>query len=160
MGRPGAKGSHDFSRAHHDEDAAVTLLNDIRTVFDDRGVDRLPSAMLVADLVAMDDAMWADWRGLRDDQQPRRLSQGELARLLAPFGIRPRSIWPRRRTRPPRAGKGTGESNSRERGTSSAIQAAHRHNLPKTTSYETSQSSHPAPTLCRCAGPTLEGVVT
>jgi hypothetical protein len=100
------KAAIEFSRAHHDEDAAVTLLNDIRLVFDDRGADRLPSATLVEDLVAMDDALWADWRGLRDDQQPRRLSQGELARLLAPFEIRPRSIWPRRRDPATKSRKG------------------------------------------------------
>jgi Protein of unknown function (DUF3631) len=46
----------------------------------------------------MDDAPWGEWRGLHDDQQSRKLSQGELARLLAPFWIRPRTIWPLRRT--------------------------------------------------------------
>jgi Protein of unknown function (DUF3631) len=86
-----------FARAHRDEDAAVTLLNDILGVFDDLGVDRLTSAKLVEELVAMDDAGWAEWRGLEDNQQPRQLAQGELARLLAPFGIRPRTVWPQRR---------------------------------------------------------------
>jgi Protein of unknown function (DUF3631) len=96
----------EFSRAHHDEDAAVVLLNDIRTVFNDLGVDRISSANLVAELVGMDDGLWADWRGLRDDQQPRRLSQGELARLLAPFSIRPRTIWPQRRNQKSKSAKG------------------------------------------------------
>ena len=96
----------DFSRAHRDEDAQVTLLNDICHVFNDLGADRLASKTLVAGLVEMDDALWADWRGLRDDQQPRRLSQGELARLLAPFGIRPRTIWPRQRNRGTKSAKG------------------------------------------------------
>ena len=86
-----------FARSHHDEDASVLLLADIRKVFDAHGADRIASATLVAKLVEMDDSMWSEWRGLRDDQQPRRLSQGELARLLAPFGIKPRSIWPLRR---------------------------------------------------------------
>jgi hypothetical protein len=96
VGRPRAR-SRNFARAHRDEDAAVTLLNDILGVFDDLGVDRLTSAKLVEELVAMDDAGWAEWRGLEDNQQPRQLSQGELARLLAPFGIRPRTVWPQRR---------------------------------------------------------------
>jgi Protein of unknown function (DUF3631) len=100
------KAAVDFSHAYRDEDAAVTLLQDIRAVFDSLGVDRLSSARLVAELVGMEDAGWADWRGLRDDQQPRRLSQGELARLLAPFGIRPRSIWPRRRNQDSKSRKG------------------------------------------------------
>ena len=76
MGRPSNRGGYIFSQTHRDEDAAVTLLNDIRHVFNDLGVDRLASATLVAELIGMDDALWADWRGLRDDQQPRRLSQG------------------------------------------------------------------------------------
>ena len=46
----------------------------------------------------MDDASWSEWRGVRDVQQPRPLSQGELALLLRPFRIRPRTIWPRRAT--------------------------------------------------------------
>jgi Protein of unknown function (DUF3631) len=53
---------------------------------------------LAAELDAIDDAPWSEWRGLRDDQQPRRLSPGELAKMLAPFGIRPRTIWPLGRT--------------------------------------------------------------
>ena len=95
-----------FSQTHRDEDAAVILLNDIRDVFNRLNVDRLHSVTLVADLIGMDDALWADWRGLRDDQQPRFLSQGELARLLAPFGIRPRTIWPQRRKQGTRSRKG------------------------------------------------------
>ena len=95
-----------FSRAHRDEDAAVILLNDIRLVFNDHDVDRLTSATLVEELVGMDDSMWSEWRGRHDDQQPRQLSQGELARLLAPFGIRPKSIWPRRRRQGTKSSKG------------------------------------------------------
>jgi hypothetical protein len=100
------KAAVDFSRAYRDEDAAVTLLNDIRTVFDNLGKDRLISAKLVEELVGMEDAGWSEWRGLGDDRQPRPLSQGELARLLAPFGIRPRSIWPRRRNQDSKSRKG------------------------------------------------------
>jgi hypothetical protein len=95
-----------FSRTHRDEDAAVILLNDIHVIFDQRGVDRLASAVLVAELVAMDDSMWSDWRGRRDDQQPRCLSQGELASLLKPFGIGPKSVWPRQRRQGAKSSKG------------------------------------------------------
>jgi Protein of unknown function (DUF3631) len=100
------KAAVDFSHSYRDEDAAVALLQDIRAVFDALGIDRISSERLVAELVAMEDAGWADWRGVRDDQQPRRLSQGELARLLAPFGIRPRSIWPRQRNQDSKSRKG------------------------------------------------------
>jgi Protein of unknown function (DUF3631) len=96
----------EFARTHRDEDAGVILLNDIRSIFAARGDDRLASAGMVADLIALDDSLWAEWRGLRDDQQPRRLSQGELARLLTPFGIRPRTIWPVRRGKTGKSAKG------------------------------------------------------
>jgi hypothetical protein len=55
------------------------------------------SAVLVDALNKLEDSLWSEWRGLRRDQQPRRLSQSELARLLSPFSIRSRSIWPLRR---------------------------------------------------------------
>jgi hypothetical protein len=95
-----------MSSGHQDEDAAVMLLGDIRQIFDERRIDRIASAVLVAALLGMDDAAWGEWRGIRDDRQPRKLSQGELTRLLAPFGIRPRSIWPPRRTSESRSAKG------------------------------------------------------
>src|SRR5262249_44581177 len=82
-----------FAREHHDENAQVLLLQDIRDVFDARDVDRLFSAALVDALNNIEDAMWSEWRGLHGNQQPRCLSPGELARLLAPFGVRPRTIW-------------------------------------------------------------------
>jgi Protein of unknown function (DUF3631) len=82
-----------LTRGYHDEDIAVTLLGDIRGIFDAMGVDRLFSAQLVAALNDLEDSVWSEWRGLRDDQQPRRLSQAALTRLLAQFHIRPRTIW-------------------------------------------------------------------
>jgi hypothetical protein len=89
-----------------DEDAVVMLLDDIRQIFDARKVDRIASAALIAALLAMDDAPWGEWRGIRHDRQPRKLSQSELAALLAPFGIRPRSIWPPRRKLESKSAKG------------------------------------------------------
>jgi hypothetical protein len=77
---------------HQDEDAAVVLLRDIRDIFDGRGVARLPSKTMVDHLNGADDAMWSEWRGILGNQQPRKLSQGELASLLEPFQIRPRTI--------------------------------------------------------------------
>jgi hypothetical protein len=87
-----------FARGHCEEDVAVILLRDIRTIFDAYGLDRLTSKVLVDALNAMDDGGWSEWRGIRDDQRPHCLSQGELAQLLHPFDIHSRSIWP-----PPRA---------------------------------------------------------
>jgi hypothetical protein len=95
-----------FACAQQDEDAQVLLLHDIRAIFDARGVDRLFSKTLVAALNDLDDSPWSEWRGIHGNQQPRRLSPGELATLLAPFGIRPRTIWPLHRTADTKSGKG------------------------------------------------------
>jgi hypothetical protein len=86
-----------FTQSYRDEDIVVILLRDIREIFDARGVDRLNSQTLIDALNAMDDAGWSEYRGPHGDQQPRKLTQGELARLLQPFGIRPRTIWPAQR---------------------------------------------------------------
>src|SRR5262245_7254639 len=80
-----------------DEDPGVILLTNIHSVFDALGVDRLTSAALVEALLALEDSLWHDWRGLRDDRPARKLSQSELARLLRPFSIRPHVIWPANR---------------------------------------------------------------
>jgi hypothetical protein len=76
-----------------DEDLGVILLTDIRIVFDALGVDRLSSAALIEALLALEDSLWHDWRGLNDDRPARKLNQSD-ARLLRPFDIRPRTIWP------------------------------------------------------------------
>jgi len=68
-----------------DESLGVRLLADIRSIFDERGIARLPSAALVQALNALEESPWGDLRGRPLD--PRR-----LARLLRPFGIRPGSI--------------------------------------------------------------------
>jgi hypothetical protein len=83
----------------------VTLLADIRIVFQARGVDRMASSALVAALLDLDD-VWSEWRGPNDDRPPRRLTQGELSRLLRPFGIWPKTIWPARRRASDKSSKG------------------------------------------------------
>jgi hypothetical protein len=81
-----------FAGEHQDEDAAVVLLRDIRDIFDRYSFHRLSSKAIVDHLNGADDAMWSEWRGIHGHQQPRKLSQGELAKLLEPFRIRPRTI--------------------------------------------------------------------
>jgi hypothetical protein len=83
-----------FAHSHHDEDAGVVLLNDIRDIFNRTNADRMASIDLIEALIDIDESDWAEYRGVRDDQSPRKLSPGEMARLLKPFGIRPRSVWP------------------------------------------------------------------
>jgi hypothetical protein len=88
-----------FAHAYHDEDVGVVLLSDIRDVFNQRAADRMASEDLVKALLEIEESGWSEYRGPRDDQTPRKLSQGEVARLLRPFGIRPRSVWPRGKRR-------------------------------------------------------------
>jgi hypothetical protein len=56
-------------------------------LFNSLGRDQLSSEELVAHLVTMDERPWPEWyRG-------KPLTQRSLARLLAPFGIRPKAMW-------------------------------------------------------------------
>jgi hypothetical protein len=47
---------------------------------------------MVDHLTGVDDAPWLEWRGIHGNRQPRKLSQGKLAKLLEPFHIRPQTI--------------------------------------------------------------------
>jgi Protein of unknown function (DUF3631) len=80
-----------------DEDPGVVLLGDIRTVFLVRGIDRGTSEVLVEELLALGHGFWHDCRGPHDDRPPRKLTQGEMARLLRNFEIRPRTVWQKNR---------------------------------------------------------------
>jgi Protein of unknown function (DUF3631) len=72
----------------------VILLSDLRDIFNRTAADRMASVELIMALLDIEESGWSEYRGVRDDQTPRQLSQGEMARLLRPFGIRPRPIWP------------------------------------------------------------------
>jgi hypothetical protein len=73
----------------------VALLGDVLLVFQEKGVDRLTSKDLVAGLLGLNDGDWNEWCGPKEDQTPHRLTQSELAAMLRPFHIRPRTIWPK-----------------------------------------------------------------
>jgi len=75
-----------LSAETEDASLGVQLLADIRTVFDGSGSDRLSSAGLVEQLVAMEDRPWV----ILGDQGP--LTPPRLARLLRPYGISPATI--------------------------------------------------------------------
>ena len=83
-----------FASAYHDEEAAVILLTDLREIFGRNNWDRGASEQLIAELHDLADGMWLEYRGVRDDQPPRKLTPAEMARLLGPFGIKPRTVWP------------------------------------------------------------------
>jgi hypothetical protein len=71
-----------------DEEAlGVRLLEDVRAVFGARGVDRAASKWLAGELAALEEAPWGE-----TDEKGRTLDARRLARLLAPFEVRPRTI--------------------------------------------------------------------
>jgi hypothetical protein len=61
----------------------MRLLADIRHVFYQRGLDRIPSQELAAALMEIEDAPWGDWDG-----DPTR----RLPPLLEPYGIKPKAM--------------------------------------------------------------------
>jgi hypothetical protein len=75
-----------------DEDVGVLLLIDIRRIFLTWEIDRIATVALIKALLALDDGLWADWRGPNDDRPPRKLNQYDLSRQLRPFNIRPRTV--------------------------------------------------------------------
>ena len=68
-----------------DEAIGVWLLRDIRQVFEESGVDKLPSSELAAALCEIETSPWGDIRG-------KALDARGLARRLKRFKIRPRTI--------------------------------------------------------------------
>lgn len=62
------------------------VLADIREQFVSRSVDRMASGELCQGLIMLTDRPWGDW------DHGRALTQRQLAKLLAPFGIRPINV--------------------------------------------------------------------
>jgi hypothetical protein len=89
-----------------DADSKISLLTDIRKVFDARVADRLFSSVLLEALHELDAGDWTEFHGLRGDAQPHKLKSGELASMLRDFGIRPRPIWPLNRTPKSKSARG------------------------------------------------------
>ena len=73
---------------------AILLLYDIRSIFNKNGVDLIGSESLVRNLTELEDSWtWSAYQGVGDDKASRKLTTGEVSRLLRPFGITPKSIW-------------------------------------------------------------------
>jgi hypothetical protein len=70
-----------------DESIGVQLLADVREIFKDCGVDRIPSAELAAALAEIETSQWAEW-----GRSGKPLTAAKLARLLRPYTIVPHSI--------------------------------------------------------------------
>lgn len=69
-----------------DESPRVLLLADLRKLFEEQHVDRLPSETIVQALGRLEHRPWPEWKN------GKPMSTSQLARELKPFGIRPRSI--------------------------------------------------------------------
>jgi hypothetical protein len=89
-----------------DEDFEILLLRDIRDLFDRRNEDRLPSALIIENLNLLPHGLWSDWREKNDTDTPRPMTQGVMAKLLVPFGIKPATIWPLRRNADTKSSRG------------------------------------------------------
>ena len=66
----------------------TTLLEDIRSVFATKDVDKLPSADLVEALLGMRDRPWPEL-----GKAAKPITQNKLAALLHHFGIHPDDVW-------------------------------------------------------------------
>lgn len=78
---------------------SVQLLADLRSVFGEKNADRLGSSEIVRDLTDREDRPWSEWKA------GKPLTQTQLARLLKPFGVQPRTM---------RLGEGTARGYFRE----------------------------------------------
>ena len=69
--------------AREDDSLGVRLLRDVQIIFREKATDRMATADMVASLVEIEEAPWGDFRG-------KALDGRGLARLLRPYGVRPR----------------------------------------------------------------------
>jgi hypothetical protein len=73
------------AQQEEDTSASVRLLGDLREVFDQADAEALYSATILDALHKLDEAPWADWYG-------HLLRPRELATLLRPYDLRPKSV--------------------------------------------------------------------
>ena len=114
-------------------------------VFDALGVDRLTSAALVEALLALEDSLWHDWRGLRDD---RPCTQAQPRRTCPPATSVPHPtachLASRTACRETRAFGVTCDRNSSRRGAGSIASRLSTavHTLAMSYTYRSRQTSH------------------
>src|SRR5262245_40532715 len=85
-----------FARSGRHEDPVVTLLRDIRTVFETHDIDRIGIKALVTALHDTESGYWTEFCGVRRKQLPHKLRESELRAMLRPLGIVTRSVWPQK----------------------------------------------------------------
>ncbi|MDA2928290.1 DUF3631 domain-containing protein, partial [Acidobacteria bacterium AH-259-G07] len=83
------KAALSLSAGANDEEnsTGIKLLADIRALFDSKRSEVLSSEELVEALYEMEDRPWPDWKN------GFGISKAQVARLLAPFGIKPKQLW-------------------------------------------------------------------
>ncbi len=74
------------ARQDNDDSARLMLLVDVQAIFNQRGMDRLPSADIIEALTAMENRPWAEFRS------GKPISPIGLARLLSAYKISPGTI--------------------------------------------------------------------
>jgi putative DNA primase/helicase len=80
------RASETMSAGSSERIAGVMVLEDLRALYDDREVDRLPSAEIVEALGKIEDGPWSEWK------KGKPITQCQLATLLKPFKIFPTTI--------------------------------------------------------------------
>jgi hypothetical protein len=65
-----------------DDNAAITLLSDLHSIFDEEASTWLPTSTILERLVALDSSPWSEWRN------GKPLTYRQLANVLVPFGIK------------------------------------------------------------------------
>ena len=100
-----------IAHSYRDDDAAVTLLRDIKLIVDSEKLDPIFTAELLSKLHALEggDMTWSEWRGPKDDRSPRKLTANDLGGphgLLGRFGIKSHSQWTAGGRKERRGGKG------------------------------------------------------
>ncbi len=68
------------------EEIGYEILSDIKSVFDDKGYDRIATKDLISALCEIEDAPWASWN------YGRSLSPRSLSKLLTPYQIAPKNL--------------------------------------------------------------------
>jgi hypothetical protein len=72
--------------ADREDTVAIMLLADLKGIFDRRHADRLHSDDIVADLNAMEDRPWAEWK------HGKPMTKEQLAKLLHAFEVVPKQL--------------------------------------------------------------------
>jgi len=69
-----------------DDNIGAMILIDIKSIFEEKGTDRIFSEDLLVELIEREDRPWCEWR------RGNPMSKTSLSRLLKPYKIRPQTI--------------------------------------------------------------------